>query len=179
MSRFRSQLGSRGFLIVLLILLTLVVLCFAVITACLGLLVLEYGKDTPDYLYTVFTGRDRKIPSDFTGTWRTWMFTGVYEEFEVKNGVRDGRYVCYYDTHGKFSEGFYKCGKQDGRWTYYFENGQKKREGFWKNDLEHGKIIEWDEKGNLLSITWKYDGYPVSQEKFEELTPSQNTKNTK
>jgi hypothetical protein len=173
MSNFHSQPGSKGFLIVGLMILILAALFFIVIAAAFGLLVLEYGKDTPNYLYTVITGHDPKIPSDFTGTWRTWMFTGVFEEFEVKNGLRDGRYICYYDTGGKLSEGFYKCGKKDGRWTCYFENGQKQREDFWKDDLEHGKVMEWDEKGNLLSVTWKYEGWPVSKEKFEQRTASE------
>lgn len=174
MSNFHSQPGSKGFLIVGLMILILAALFVIVaILATLGILVLEYGKDTPDYLYTMITGRDRKMPSDFTGTWKTWTLTGVLEEFEVKNGVRDGRYVCYYDTRKKFSEGFYKCGKMDGKWTSYFENGQKKREAFWKNDLENGKVMEWDEKGNLLSVTWKYEGWPVSKEKFEQRTDSE------
>jgi hypothetical protein len=173
LSGFRSQLGSKGFLIVILTLLTLVVLFFTVIAAGLGFLVLEYGKDTPNYLYTVFTDRDRKMPADFTGIWKTWMLTGVFEEFEVKNGVRDGRYVCYYDTRGKLSEGFYKGGKEEGKWTYWFENGQKQREVSYKNGQEHGRIMELDDKGNLLSISWKYEGWPVSKEDFEQRTASE------
>jgi hypothetical protein len=173
MSNFHLQPGSKGFLIVVLMILILAALFFIVVAATFGLLVLEYGKDTPDYLYTMITGRDRKMPSDFTGTWKTWMLTGVFEEFEVKNGVRDGRYVLYYDDGRKYVEGFYKSGKKDGKWISWYQNRQKQREDFWKDDLEHGKVMEWDEKGNLLSVTWKYEGWPVSKEEFEQRTASE------
>jgi hypothetical protein len=175
MGSFRPQLNMKGFLVIITIFIVFVLFSIVAILATLGLIVLEYGKDTPNYLYTVITGRDPKIPSDFTGTWRTWMVLGgVAEEFEVREGVRHGKYVSYYEFGQKMVEGFYKKGKEDGKWISYHRNGQKNRECFWKDGQENGRIMEWDDKGNLLSVTWKYEGWPLSKEEFEQRTASED-----
>jgi hypothetical protein len=174
MTDFYSYFRSKGVLVIIPVILAFVLFCIIFIVLTFACLLVTYGKDTPNYLYTVITGHDPEIPTDFTGTWRTWIGIGggVKEEFEVRDGVRDGKYVLYYDNGRKYVEGFYKNGKENGKWISWHRNGQKSTECFWKDGQEHGKKMEWDEKGNILSLTWKYEGRLVSKEEFKQLTAS-------
>ena len=120
-------------------------------------------------------GNGADIPPGFTGTWtvRREDATVKEEEVEVKSGVRDGRFTTWYSEGRKASEGYYSHGKPHGKLTLWYEDGRKKNETSYKEGLEHGEATDWDWDGNLLSVTWNYEGCPVSQEEFERLIASE------
>lgn len=124
--------------------------------------------------YPVLTlgGPSADIPPAFTGTWTIHRENATIqkEEFEVKNGVRDGRFATWYSEVRKASEGYYSHGKPHGNLSLWYDDGRKRNETSYKEGLEHGKATDWDWHGNLLSVTWNYKDRPVSKEEFERLS---------
>jgi len=123
------------------------------------------------WIVLTLAGNGSDIPSDFTGTWKTRRADGsVKEQCEVRQGVRHGRFITWHEEEPKASEGFYKNGKPHGKLVLWYTDGRKRDETFYRDGVEHGKVREWDFHGNLLSVTWKYEGRSVSKEEFERLT---------
>ncbi len=71
-------------------------------------------------------------------------------EGDFKNGVRDGKWVFYYENGNKWSEGYFRKGKSNGKRTTYYENGKKRYEAYYKDDQRVGKWNFYDENGKLV-----------------------------
>ena len=66
--------------------------------------------------------------------------TGLYQG-TIKNGIREGAWVGYYENGQLRFEGHYKNGKMEGAWAGYDSTGQLLYEGHYKNGKKEG---DWD-----------------------------------
>ena len=65
----------------------------------------------------------------------------------IKNGLRDGLWVGYWDNGRVVFKGAFKDGRQEGPWVEYYESGQLRFKGAWKNDKRHGPWVYYYENG--------------------------------
>lgn len=69
----------------------------------------------------------------------------------------------YYDSGALKAKGRMKNGLRDGKWIFYFENGKVFREIHFRNDLEDGEWKMWHKNGFLyleqMKVLGKSDGY--------------------
>lgn len=68
----------------------------------------------------------------------------------IKDGLRDGEWIWFYENGNKKRYCLYKKGVKDGPTIYYYKNGQKKSEIIFSND-KNIKQTSWDEKGNKIA----------------------------
>jgi antitoxin component YwqK of YwqJK toxin-antitoxin module len=60
-------------------------------------------------------------------------FFGVSkEQYQQKNGVKDGSFISHFENGKTSSEGIYKEGKYNDLWTFYHENGNIKGKGIFQ-----------------------------------------------
>lgn len=67
----------------------------------------------------------------------------------IKDGLRDGEWIWFYENGNKKRYCVYKNGIKDGPSIFYYKNGQKKSEILFSND-KNIKQTSWDEKGNKI-----------------------------
>jgi len=86
-----------------------------------------------------------------------WKANGEkYPETNLKDG---NGFVVNYHENGKIKEEFnYKDGKKDGLWAEWYENGQQKLEINYKDGKEDGLRTEWYENGKKKLETKSKDG---------------------
>lgn len=69
----------------------------------------------------------------------------------------------YYDSGALKAKGRKKDGLRDGKWIFYFENGKVFREIHFRNDVEDGEWKMWHENGVLyleqMKVLGKSEGY--------------------
>lgn len=53
-------------------------------------------------------------------------------------GRREGKWIFYYETGEKRSEGIYEKGMKQGAWNFYFKNGKTEQQGNYKDDFAYG-----------------------------------------
>jgi len=134
-----------------------------------------------NWLVIALASHAMDMPPTFSGTFRwqrkdgNWreekeVKRGWRQEVEVEEGVPHGRFVAWHDEKTKASEGSFKNGKPHGKLTLWYSNGRKRDETLYKDGVEHGKATEWDFYGNVLSVSFFYEGESVTKEKFEQLT---------
>ena len=79
---------------------------------------------------------------------------------EIKNGLKDGKGILYYNKNDKNNrkkyEGNFKNDKREGKGIFYWNNGDK-YEGDWKNDIFEGKGIYYWNDGNRYEGDFKND----------------------
>jgi len=134
-----------------------------------------------NWLVIALASHAMDMPPTFSGTFRWQRKNGSWyedievkrswiQEVEVEEGVLHGRFVAWHDEKTKASEGSFKNGKPHGKLTLWYSNGRKRDETLYKDGVEHGKATEWDFYGNVLSVSFFYEGESVTKEKFEQLT---------
>jgi antitoxin component YwqK of YwqJK toxin-antitoxin module len=91
-------------------------------------------------------GEDRELIKETT------YYSSNQKQMEgtYKDGLRDGKWMYWYENGNVWSEGFFVKGKSDGLRINYFENGKKRQEGHYKNDARVGKWKFYDENGKVL-----------------------------
>lgn len=67
----------------------------------------------------------------------------------IKNGLRDGEWIWFYENGNKKRYCTYKNGIKHGISIFYYKNGQKKSEIIFDND-KNIRQTSWDEKGNKI-----------------------------
>ena len=79
---------------------------------------------------------------------------------ELKNGVKDGKGILYYDKDDLYErkkyEGEYKNDKKEGKGIMYWNDGDR-YEGEFKDDKREGKGIFYWNDGNRYEGDWKND----------------------
>lgn len=122
-------------------------------------------------------------------------FLGVSkEQYQQKNGVKDGGYISHFENGKTSSEGTFKDGKYNEQWTFYYENGNTKgrgsylngdgtdlsstglsrngRNGQWLLFFENGKLEQecnyLDGKLNGVFKSYYSDGKPSSEGTYKE-----------
>ena len=99
-------------------------------------------------------------------------FFGVSkEQYQQKNGVKDGSFISHFENGKTSSEGIYKEGKYNDLWTFYHENGNIKGKGIFQmgdgSDLgntglpRNGRDGQWllyHENGKISQDCGYFDG---------------------
>lgn len=75
----------------------------------------------------------------------------VKMEGNIENGLREGKWVSFYENGMIWSETNFEKGIKNGHTTSYYPNGTKRYEGEYKNGKESGKWIYYDESGKVSS----------------------------
>lgn len=76
--------------------------------------------------------------------------TGELEcEIQVKNGVYNGSYACYYKSGALMDEGTFVNGIQEGKRQLYYESGEIKQTDTFKNDKLNGITQTFYKNGAL------------------------------
>lgn len=73
----------------------------------------------------------------------------VKMEGNIENGVREGKWVSFYENGMIWSETYFSKGVKDGPTTTWFPNGSRRYTGEFKNDKEFGKWVYYDENGKI------------------------------
>jgi len=67
----------------------------------------------------------------------------------IKNGLRDGEWIWFYENGNKKRYCVYKKGVKDGSSIFFYKNGVKKSEIVFSNDINI-KQTSWDESGKQI-----------------------------
>ena len=59
----------------------------------------------------------------------------------IKDGLRDGEWIWFYENGNKKRYCMYKNGVKDGASIFYYKNGQKKSEIIFDNDKNNLKLV--------------------------------------
>ncbi len=135
------------------------------LAACAVALLLQFGNPQWHkyvYLFQSLSGDpDGRMPSNYTGVWRSWRADGWKMEETYCNGVREGRVTCWNGDGHIYWEAEFRGGDRDGPELYWWsETGQLGRFSYYRNDKMDGPDIEWDSTGRLLCNGVHKDGRP-------------------
>ncbi len=93
----------------------------------------------------IFYEIDSKTP--FTGQCVTTFPSGkLGMGGSIKNGLRDGEWIWFYENGNKKRYCVYKAGVKDGASIFFYKTGIKKSEIIFSND-KNIKQTSWDESG--------------------------------
>lgn len=67
----------------------------------------------------------------------------------IKNGLRDGEWLWFYENGNKKRYCMYKDGMKDGPSIFFYKSGGKKSEIIFSED-KNIRQTSWDEKGNKI-----------------------------
>ena len=101
------------------------------------------------------------VPTD--GVWTNWAEQGGRKllQFEIVDGLKEGKDVSYYPTGKKKTEYLFRKGKRHGPSSSWRPNGKKAWERHYKNGAPHGTWTEWDEQGQETNSRTYKDGQLV------------------
>lgn len=68
----------------------------------------------------------------------------------IKNGLRDGEWIWFYENGNKKRYCVYKAGLKDGASIFFYKNGTKKSEIIFSND-KNIRQTSWDENGAKIN----------------------------
>ena len=100
-------------------------------------------------------------PTD--GVWTKWAEQGGRKllQFEIVDGLKEGKEVSYYPTRKKKTEYLFRKGKRHGSSSSWRPNGKKAWERHYKNGAPHGTWTEWNEQGQETNSRTYKDGQLV------------------
>ena len=103
-------------------------------------------------------------PTD--GTWTKWAEQGGRKllQFEIVNGLKEGKEISFYLTGKRKSETLFRKGKRNGSSTSWRPNGNKLWERHYKDDKKDGPWISYNEDGTELRSTTYKNGEEVIEE---------------
>ena len=88
------------------------------------------------------------------GTWVTYYDNGqLWGKGDYKNGDEEGTWVEYWKNGQLFSKGNYTNGKREGTWVYYWGNGQLWKKGDYKNGEREGTWV-WYHRDGSKKTSW-------------------------
>ena len=97
-----------------------------------------------------FEKKDGKIYFEgkiYTGLYTVYTENNIVSEFEIKNGLEDGKVTHFYPNKEVKEIGFYKNGQKDGKWEKWDLNKKKIGEAYYENGIKSGTWIVWDHQG--------------------------------
>lgn len=74
----------------------------------------------------------------FTGKVKDYV-NGKILEYEVKNGLKNGKYILHFSNGKVEIKGSIVENKNQGIWKYYYSNGEIESKGSFKDDLVNGR----------------------------------------
>ena len=95
----------------------------------------------------------------------------------LKNGLKTGLWIFYYENGNEWRNEEYRDGKRDGKFLTYWENGKRRGDSKYKNDNFDGIFILYHENGNKhIETNYKdgkieglYCGYNEKGQKIENF----------
>jgi len=90
----------------------------------------------------------------YNGLLREWFEKNdqLYLEFNMKDGIKNGKCSKWYENGQIKSTYFYNMGKLEGTQKKWYPNGQMQATWNYKNDELNGLSTEWFENGEIKSI---------------------------
>lgn len=73
------------------------------------------------------------------------------ESYFTNGGLRDGKWIYYFENGEKWREENYSKGKKDGKEIEWYKSGKKMYQAEYMQDLPHGTWIIWDENGKKIA----------------------------
>ena len=103
-------------------------------------------------------------PTD--GVWTKWAEQGGRKllQFEIVNGLKEGKETSFYLTGKRKSETLFRKGKRNGSSTSWRPNGNKLWERHYKDEKKDGPWISYNEDGTDLRSTTYKNGEEVKEE---------------
>ena len=92
--------------------------------------------------------RDYIYYKKFTETPFTGKVSGR-KQGEMKNGIKEGEWVEYYEDGQLSYKGRYKNGEELGEWVLYYANGQLKEKGSFGTGRFEGEYFTYHANGQL------------------------------
>lgn len=84
----------------------------------------------------------------YTGTYSEPIgSTGINNTYSIKEGLKDGESILYYENGNKKEVRSYLKGKMHGAWFTWNEKGVKTAEAYYTNDKKDRDWIVWDDNG--------------------------------
>lgn len=123
----------------------------------------EEGKVIKSNIYDDFGNLISKGIVDEEGIYHG-KFINYYLSGEKKsegnylNGKKDGKWIFYYKSGETEQQGYFRKDKIDGEWTWYFKNGNIKRQEHYIDGKEDGLCIEYSENAEILEKGEYVDG---------------------
>ena len=106
------------------------------------------GYSCPEINFKDLVKRDGVYYKKFSDEPYTGKVTGL-EQGSLKNGLKAGFWVKYFDNGQLYSKGHYKSNKLDGVWIYNHRNGQLHKKFHYKNNKVDGTFVNYYKNGNL------------------------------
>ena len=105
-----------------------------------------YSFDKPIGIHRYFNSKGEVIKAV------TFDINGfvISEGIVFTNGVKNGKWIEYYENKKIKSEGYYNNDKKDDKWIYYFKDGKIQQTGNYSNGKLTGKWEWYHENGMLL-----------------------------
>lgn len=105
-----------------------------------------------------------------SGVWEVFLPDGALQKTgSVKDGKEDGVYREYYAAGTLKYEYRYVLGAKNGVWKSWYEDGTPYTERHFENDKLHGKVLVWDEAGDLAKeYDYRRGALVSSRMHFEE-----------
>ncbi len=122
-------------------------------------------RDGPDQDWELFYEKNKQTP--YSGWVKQMHSDGrVWGLAQVKDGLKHGVHVTWYENGQKAQELKFKDANMHGSMTEWYENGQKKVIWNYKDGKRHGSSTQWYENGQKLAeVNYKddsVDGFNVT-----------------
>lgn len=108
-------------------------------------------------------GYDIKNPNGYN---KVTYSTGFWEEFNNKEGVKEGLSQKYYPSGEISSKINYKNGEPHGSWKSYYKNGQLSNDSTYKDGKREGEQKTYFKNGKIHEIQFRENDKFISGEKY-------------
>jgi len=146
------------------------------------LVFISCSKDNPREYRFADNGLIYNYNDDELYTGRIIDTADVVVQYDVVKGIKNGRFVTYYNNGNVEKSGwieansnigewkyFYPDGSletsghfkkdlPDGLWQFFYKDGSLKQSGTYKDGVEHGEWLFYDEEGNLKKYFYYHQG---------------------
>jgi antitoxin component YwqK of YwqJK toxin-antitoxin module len=140
----------------------IVILLFGVFVSCTGKKESETAKNRSTEIIARFENGNMKtvkVFQEIDGK-QIWVSEIHYHpngsksmEGTIKNGLREGEWISWYEDGKIWSKGNFKNGNRDGMGYVYFPSGKIQIEGPYIDGKRTGLWRSYDDQGNLISDT--------------------------
>ncbi len=98
------------------------------------------------------------------GSWKTYKYNKLAEEYTYDNGILNGVYKEYYSDGAVKASRNYVKGKPEGKFIQYGANGKIESEVNFKNGVQDGAEIRYDSQGKVRSQANFSEGKTIGKE---------------
>jgi antitoxin component YwqK of YwqJK toxin-antitoxin module len=119
------------------------------------------------YYTKVITGEETYLNGKLQGASKKYYENGALSEIiEWKTGIKDGKWIQYYDDGKKKLEAQYINDKLEGSFTVYKPYGGIDVKGNYKDNLQDGYWTTYDDKGLAITSIKFINGEPENKEQI-------------